>query len=161
MGQFQSDSASCRIETANLTEHDVRSPSHLRFSPGLYDTQSHRNDASSDCPFVTLTYRDRVLRAKLVGPGLNRREATIIRQEIDRALDRVCHQFRSFVLDLSEVQSVSSYGLSVCVGLGDRVKSYGARSVMTGVNPRLVDLLSILNADHQYDETTYGSEIAA
>lgn len=160
-GQFQSNTASCEFETANLPEHDVQSPSHPRLSPGLYDTQSYGNDVPSACPFVTLTYRDRVLRAKPAGPGLNRREATIIRQEIDRALDRVCHQIRSFVLDLSEVQSVSSYGLSVCVGLGERVKSYGARSIMTGVNPRLVDLLSMLKADLQYDETTYVGEIAA
>ena len=160
-GQLQSNSASSRIETANLTERDVRSPSYPRLSHELSDAQSYGNDASSARPFVTMTYRDRVLRAKLVGPGLNRREATIIRQEIDRALDRVCHQLRSFVLDLSEVQSVTSYGLSVCVGLGDRVKSYGARSVISGVNPRLVDLLSMLNTDLQYDETTCGGEIAA
>ncbi len=160
-GQFQSRTSSCRIEAVNLPEHDVRSPSYPRLSPGLNDAQSNGNQASSARPFVTMTYRDRVLRAKLAGPGLNRREATIIRQEIDRALDQVCHQLRSFVLDLSEVQSVSSYGLSVCVGLGDRVKSCGARSVMTGVNPRLVDLLSLLNADLQYDETTCVGEIAA
>ena len=160
-GQLQSKTASCEFETANLPEHEVQSRSYPRLSPVLNDAQSYGNDASSARPFVTLTYRDRVLRAKPAGPGLSQREATIIRQEIDRALDRVCHQLRSFVLDLSEVQSVSSYGLSVCVGLGDRVKSCGARSVMTGVNPRLVDLLSMLNADLQYDETTCVGEIAA
>ena len=161
VGQHQSNTASFEFETANYPEQDARSPSYPRLSPGLSDAQSYGNDASSARAFVTMTYRDRVLRAKLAGPGLNRREATIIRREIDRALDRVCHQLRSFVLDLSEVQSVSSYGLSLCVGLGDRVKSFGARSVMTGVNPRLVDLLSLLNADLQYDETACGSEVAA
>ena len=159
-GQIQPRSESCEIETVISSPRATKQMPYRTISKGLFSALTNRGASESSYPFVKLSYRNGVLRARLAGPGVGQREAQIIRQQVDDALDLVCHGLRSFVLDLSEVHSMSSFGLSACVELRNRAKSYGAKSILCGVSRRLVDLFLMLNVNRLYEEVLCETECA-
>ena len=62
---------------------------------------------SASSQFVKLSYREGKLVARPVGPNVGPRQAPIVREEIDRALDLVSHGLRVVVIDLGEVETMS------------------------------------------------------
>lgn len=151
----------CEIETVLASFSDTPTDRYRTLSTNHYQDLPHRGEGPARNQFVSLSFANGILRARLVGPGIGQRESNIIGDEIDRALDLVCHGLRAFVMDLTDVQSMSSLGLNMCIELRNRAQSLGARSILCGVSRELADLFAMMNVDQLYDEATTASELAA
>lgn len=148
-GQLQPAPYSCEIETT--LHREVGEPVSETVINRLRCMAPPPRASELKSPFTTMSYRNGVLRVRLVGPQVNERESRIMREEIDRALDLVGPGLKAFILDLTEVQIMSSFGLGLCIELRNGAADHGARCLMVGVNRRLADLFTLLNVDRMYD----------
>lgn len=157
-GQLQPASYSCEIETTLHREAEER----------VGETVIHRlrcmapppRASELKSPFTTMSFRNGVLRVRLVGPQVNERESRIMREEIDRALDLVGPGLKAFILDLTDIQIMSSVGLNMCIELRNGATNHGARCLMVGVNRRFADLFTLLNVDRMYDCAGFDDALA-
>lgn len=150
-GTLQNDEPACEIETVVRRPAAAAPKVDAGASMDRRAIAAHRRGSELKTPFTAMSFRNGVLRVRLVGPQVNEREAAIMRDEIGRALDLVGPGLRAFILDLSEVQAMASCALGMCVELHKTADELGARALMTGVHGRLADLVSLLNVDRLYE----------
>src|SRR5690606_13949532 len=83
--------------------------------------------------FAAITVDEGVLHVRPAGPALSEREASIIASDVIAAMDRLGNQFKRMVLDLSDVQLMSSFGLGMCIELRHTAQRRGVRTVLYGL----------------------------
>jgi anti-anti-sigma factor len=90
------------------------------------------------------------LTVRLHGPSVTEREAMIISQELEEVLDALDGRLRAFVLDLHQVQRMTSMGLGLCSDAHERAKALGSRSIVTGLSPELAAFFRMTRVDRLY-----------
>ncbi|MDY7109283.1 MAG: STAS domain-containing protein [Planctomycetota bacterium] len=105
---------------------------------------------TSESSFVRIAYAGGVLVARLVGPSIGTREATIISRELRGALDTAGDGLRTLVLDMRGVQMMASMGLGMCIDARNRASRSGARTIVYGLCPELGQLFRMMKVDRLY-----------
>ena len=129
--------------------------------PGLRAESSFPTRSS----FASLEFERGVLTAHLVGPTAAEREAMILSREINEAFEALGRGIRSFVLDLSNVRTMSSMALGMCIDARQRARTLGARTIVFGLCPQLEELFHMTKVDRLYkiarDEAELNRALAA
>jgi anti-anti-sigma factor len=105
---------------------------------------------TAESQFLKLAYGDGVLVARLAGPSIGTREASIISRELNRALDTAGGGLRALVLDMRGVQMMASMGLGMCIDARNRAGRGGASTVVYGLCPELGQLFRMMKVDRLY-----------
>jgi anti-anti-sigma regulatory factor len=100
--------------------------------------------------YVVIERQRRGLYARVVCPAIGQREAPIITDEINAALDQTKDLKGSFVLDLSGVNQITSMGLGMCIDVRNRVASAKLKPYLFGTNRSVLDLLRLMKVDKLY-----------
>jgi anti-anti-sigma regulatory factor len=89
---------------------------------------------------------------KVLAPTVGQRETPIIAAEAAEAMESLGESSRGrcFVLDLSEVRTLTSMGLGLCVDLKNRADRCTMRPVLFGVRKNLRELLHLMRVDRLY-----------
>lgn len=92
------------------------------------------------------------LLARILCPNVGQREVPIVAQEAGDAIVELGDDAkgRRFVLDLSDVGTLSSMGLGMCVDLGNRARHVGMKPTLFGAKPTLLELLRLMKIDRQF-----------
>jgi anti-anti-sigma factor len=92
------------------------------------------------------------LRAVVLAPTPGTREVPTITEEVAAALDAMGESARGrcFILDLSQVRSLTSLGLGMCVNLRNRAEHAGMRPVLFGASSELLELLRLMRLDRLF-----------
>lgn len=123
----------------------------------------HSTTASTSEPlngkslFAATMFRRGVLTVRLAGPSVGEREAPIIANQIQRAIDAAGKTLRSLVLDMSDVQVISSMGLGMCIDVRHQVAKLRAESIVYGLNSQLSELFHMMKVDRLF--TMVGDEV--
>lgn len=120
-------------------------------APPLDDSDEEQSSGPVD-QYVSIWISDGVLIARPIGPRISEREAPIIATEISDAMDYLGGRLRRFVLDLTDVQTMSSMALGLCIDVQQRARRAGARAVMYGVNTHLAEGLRAMKVDRLYEQ---------
>lgn len=100
--------------------------------------------------FVKLAYAGGVLAARLAGPSIGEREATILTRELTAALATAGDRLRVLVLDMRNVRMMASMGLGMCIDARNRANRIGATTVVYGLCPELAQLFRVMKVDRLY-----------
>jgi anti-anti-sigma factor len=101
---------------------------------------AHR-DAPRRWQFVSFAIADRELTARLAGPSIGARQTPIIHTEINDVLHSLGPRLKRLVLDLSEVQSMSSMALGMCLDVRTTARAMGIRTAAVGMSPEMAKVL--------------------
>jgi anti-anti-sigma factor len=136
----------------------------LNFAPPAAPPAAPRAAASrnsiSRSTFVSITLDGGIMTIRPAGPTMSEREAVIISAEVNLALDAYGNSMRAFVLDLSDVQMMSSFGLGLCIELRNSAKAMRIPAVLFGLNPILGDLFKMMKVDRLYTIAQTPHELA-
>jgi anti-anti-sigma regulatory factor len=100
--------------------------------------------------FVTLSYKGGILTAVMKGPSIGEREASVIAAELGRTLNEVGARLRVLVLDLRDVQVMTSMGLGMCIDARNSAALTGAETVAYGLCRKLAELFRMMKVDRLY-----------
>ena len=124
---------------------------HQRFAVGRLtpDHAAADDDSSSSTgsaprqrsQFVSFALREGVLTARLAGPHVDEREAPIISTEIRDVLRALGPRTCRLVLDLSDVQVMSSMALGMLLDLRAHAQSCGVKIMATGMTGEMARVL--------------------
>ena len=106
---------------------------------------SHRTSS-----FVAVSFKAGVLTIKPAGPSLGEREVTIIASEVRPVMAKCSAKLRAVVLDLGEVQIMSSYGLGWCIEIRNAARLVNAKTVLFGLHRELLDLIRMMKVERLY-----------
>ena len=95
--------------------------------------------------YVRMTSKGGVVVVRLCGTQATHREAPHMAAQLRETLDRCAGRVRVFVLDLSEIERMTSNGLGMCIDLQRRVHAAGARIVLYGMQPPIDELFELMN----------------
>ncbi len=90
-------------------------------------------DSHRRSQFVTFTVVEGVLTARLAGPSVGERETPIISSEVSDVIQALGPRLKRLVLDLTDVQVMSSMALGMCLDLRAAAKSHGAKTSAIGM----------------------------
>jgi len=107
-------------------------------------------------PFGAIQFVRGVLTIRPKGPIVREREATLLASTLNEAIDGLGRGLRSLVLDLRDVELMTSMGLGMCIDARNTARQRGASTVVFGLRPRLAEQLQMLKLDRLY--TIVGSE---
>lgn len=85
-----------------------------------------------------------------VGPSLSEREATILSGELQRYFKEVGDTIRAFVLDMSDIEMMSSFGLGMCIDAARKSQDVNATCYTCGMSSALIDLFRLMKVDRLY-----------
>ncbi|MDY7110503.1 MAG: STAS domain-containing protein [Planctomycetota bacterium] len=91
--------------------------------------------------FVSFAIADRELTARLAGPSIGARQTPIIHTEINDVLHSLGPRLKRLVLDLSEVRSMSSMALGMCLDVRKTARAMGIRTAAVGMSPEMARVL--------------------
>ena len=100
--------------------------------------------------FAATSFRRGVLRVHLTGPCIGEREAPIIANQIQKAIDAAGRSLRSLVLDMSDVQVISSMGLGMCIDVRHQASQRRAEAIVYGLNRQLRELFEMMKVDRLF-----------
>ena len=100
--------------------------------------------------FARIVLEEGILKVHLTGPHLGEREATVLSRELNDALEAVGRHFRILLLDLSDVQMMTSVGLGLCIDARNHAQREGAPTVLYGLSSQLRDLFRMMKVDRLY-----------
>ena len=116
--------------------------------------------AQSTSLFANMTFKGGTLQIQPSGPNLGEREAMIISREANAAFREHASSLRRFVLDLSSVQQMSSFGLGVCIELRNlAADTAGAPTIAYGLSSTLMDLFRMMRVDRLYTFASSADEL--
>lgn len=98
-------------------------------------------------PLVELTWDGSALIAKPAGPNIGQREAPIVGGEIDAMIKSLGKSVKFMILDLSEVQFMSSLGLGTCINVRNAAAACGAKAIIYGLNKELKALMAMMKIE--------------
>jgi len=110
--------------------------------------------------FARLEYRGGVLTTQPAGPQIAEREATIISRKLNKAFAATGKRMKAFLLDLTNVQTVSGMGLGMCIDAHKRARDLGARTIVIGLSPQLEELFRVMKVDRMYKIARTKSELS-
>jgi len=97
--------------------------------------------ASRRAQFVSFSLADRVLTARLAGPSIGARETPIVNTEINDLLSTLGPRLKRLVLDLSDVQRMSSMALGMCLDVRSRARALGVKTAAVGMSHDMARVL--------------------
>lgn len=100
--------------------------------------------------FVAIHVKSGVLMVRPSGPSLAEREATIISADVRPVLAACGKSLRALVLDLSDVQMMSSFGLGMCIDLRNAANRSKALTIVYGLSQQLQDLFKMMKVERLY-----------
>ena len=103
-----------------------------------------------DSLFVAISFHNGALTIQPAGPHLAERESMIISREAGVALRRHAQHLRCLVMDFSDVQQVSSFGLGLCIELRTAAAEHAAHTIVYSLAPHLMDLFRMVKVDRLY-----------
>jgi hypothetical protein len=128
--------------------HRLRPPhwgqldSHSAGSGAREDLDASRpTGASRRAQFVSFSLTDRVLTARLAGPSIGARETPIVNTEINDLLSTLGPRLKRLVLDLSDVQRMSSMALGMCLDVRSRARTLGIKTAAVGMSHDMAKVL--------------------
>lgn len=98
-------------------------------------------------PLVELTWDGSALIVKPAGPNIGQREAPIVGGEIDAMIKSLGKSVKFMILDLSEVQFMSSLGLGTCINARNAAAACGAKPIIYGLNKELKALMAMMKIE--------------
>jgi anti-anti-sigma factor len=110
--------------------------------------------------FATLELSRGVLVARLAGPTVGEREASILAKELEEVLAEFGGELRVFVFDLSNVQGMCSLGLGLFIETDAKVDELGAQTIVYGLNRQLEDLFRMTRVDRRLRIARGAEELA-
>ena len=109
--------------------------------------------------FVNFEQDGGVLIARMVGPNVGQREAEIITEAFEKALEATSGATHLHV-DLSEVAFMNSMGIGMLVDLRTKVTAKKLKLVLGGVKPELEQLLKMVRLDKLFTICTNDKQLA-
>ncbi|MCP3905619.1 MAG: STAS domain-containing protein [Planctomycetes bacterium] len=110
--------------------------------------------------FAEITCGDGIMTAAIAGPNVTERHVAIAARELAGAFDAAGPRLRRFVLDLSDVQFLSSLGVGLCIDARNRARGLGARCYLYGVQPTLDAQFRLLKLDRLYRRVRSETDLA-
>ena len=110
--------------------------------------------------FAALSFKGGVLTIRFAGPRVAEREAAIVSRETNDALETLGRRLRVLVLDLSDVQMMTSVGLGLCIDIRNSAKRLKAATILYGLCPQLEELLGMLKVDRLYKIAATEAELS-
>ena len=106
--------------------------------------------------FCTQRFHNATLTVRIAGPTVGNREAPIVVEEVSASLDALGkgHWLKHVVLDLSDVNFMSSVGLGLCINLRNRANAYSASAILYGVNNELRKAMTLMKLDKIFKMVT-------
>jgi anti-anti-sigma factor len=104
----------------------------------------------SHSPFVNIRFRKGVMVLRPTGPQLGQRESGIVADECRRAISGHGVELRHVVIDLSDVHSMASLGLGLCIELRNAARNQQASCILFGLGPELRDLFRLMKIDRLF-----------
>lgn len=98
-------------------------------------------DAPRRWQFVSFAIADRELTARLAGPSIGARETPIIHTEINDVLHALGPRLKRLVLDLTEVRSMSSMALGMCLDVRKTAREFGVKTAAVGMSHDMARVL--------------------
>lgn len=123
-------------------------------------TQSIEN-GQRQSSFVTVNFKSGVLTIKPAGPSLGEREVTIISADVRPAMAKCSSKLRAVILDLGEVQIMSSYGLGWCIEVRNAARLINAKTVLFGLHRELLDLIRMMKVERLYTIVHSAGDLAS
>jgi anti-anti-sigma factor len=120
------------------------------------DTGSREGHHSS---FADICFKGGVLTITPAGPKLTEREATAISADLRPAMAQHMKKLRKIVLDLSGVAMMTSFGLGMCVEIRNTADALGVRTIISGLNPQLDEMIRMLKIDRLFTITHSTDEL--
>lgn len=124
--------------------------------PMLNHQTTHATSVIAPRHLVTIKRQDELLRATFTGPTISEEEARIIDDDLTAAIRLAGRSVKTVVLDLSEVMSLSSIGLGMCIDVRNNAEQQGMKTILIGLNRELRDLFSVMRINrlfmHAHDE---------
>lgn len=99
--------------------------------------------------FVSITRRGDALLATIAGPHVGLRESQVIVRELHAAI-REEPRLSRLVLDVTEVMSMSSLGLGMCIEVRNAARKRGAETAIIGLRRGLADLFRMMKLDRLF-----------
>lgn len=100
--------------------------------------------------FVTVRRHGAMVRAAISGPRLGQRESQLIAREIHNAIEAAGQRMKHLVLDLTDVRTMSSLGLGMCIDVRNAARKKGADTLIIGLTQELGDLFRMMRVDRLY-----------
>jgi anti-anti-sigma factor len=101
-------------------------------------------------PLIEIDWNGSVLILRLVGPNIGQRESPIITEEFHPYFKRHGKAIRHMVLDLTNVNFMSSMGLGMCIACRNLAAAQGATSILYGLNKDLQALMAMMKIEKMY-----------
>ena len=105
-------------------------------------------------------FKGGVLMVRPAGPNMGQREAVILNSEIGSMITQLGSRLRLLLLDLSEVQSMASIGLGVCIELRNTAHARNAPTVVYGLCDDLAALFRLMKVERLYTIVRSPRELA-
>jgi len=104
----------------------------------------------SHSPFVHIRYRKGVMVLRFTGPKLGQRESGIVADECRRAIAGHGTDLRHVVIDLSDIRSMASLGLGLCIELRNAAHNQHVSCILFGLGPELRELFRLMKIDRLF-----------
>lgn len=115
--------------------------------------QTHpSNDAafSRRSSFSKIRFKSGILTVAFAGPSLAERESTIVEREISAAIEAAGAGLRMLILDMANLELMSSIGLGVCIDARNAAEARRAKTIVYRLTPRLRELFRMTSVDRLY-----------
>jgi len=109
--------------------------------------------------YVRLTFSAGVLTVQPVGPSVGQREAPVISEQVRERLEQLRGDVRRVVLDLSQVHTLASMGLGMCIDIRNCAHRLKAPTVIYGLRPEIHSLFRMMRVDRLYTIATSVDEL--
>lgn len=124
------------------------------------NAKSRANTERAQSVFYHHEFKGGVLMVRPAGPNLGQREAVILNAEIGALIAQLGPRLRLLLLDLSEVQSMASFGLGVCIELRNTARARNASTLVYGLCDELSDLFRLMKVERLYTIVRTPRELA-
>lgn len=111
--------------------------------------------------YVCVVRQGDALVVRPSGPRLGEREANAIAAKVRHAVTGLGGGLCRLVLDLSQVQIMSSFGLGLCIELRNHAHFRGACTVLANASPDLRELFRIMKVDRLFTIALGTTELPA
>ncbi len=100
--------------------------------------------------FATINCTDGVLTVEFLGSSLGERESKIVGRDLANALAAAGDTLRFVVLDMGNLEIMSSIGLGMCIDVRNAAQEHGAPTVVYRLCERLRRLFGMTRVDRLY-----------
>ncbi len=99
---------------------------------------------------INVTTEDGVVRAGIIAPSIEEREAAALLESVRGALRRAGRELRCVVLDFEGVSFINSTGLAACIELRNGAHTRGVPTIIYGANAAVAGLFRMIKVDRLY-----------